>query len=397
MTMTDLGPAATAVVGVADLVSPTGTLGKPARALEAEAIAQALNDAGLSLNDVDGLFAATGVFPTLDLAEYFGIQPRYTDSTMTGGSSFEVHVEHAAMALSLGLCDVALIVYAQTPIFDFRSAGSTADKFSTMFSKFQSEELLQWEAPYGAGVPSVPYALAATRHMAEFGTTSEQLAAIAVSTRQWAAFNPRAKHRAPITVDDVLASPLIVDPLHRLDCCVLTDGAGAVIMTRADRARDLRQPPVYVLGCATAHTHGMVISQMPDLTRTAGSTSGPLALKRAGVTVGDIDVLETYDSFTITVLLALEDIGFCGKGEGGAFVSDGALAPGGTLPTNTSGGGLSYTHPGMFGIFLIVEAVRQLRGARGDGQVPGAELAVAHGCGGMLSATGTIVLGKDRP
>ena len=208
--------------------------------------------------------------------------------------------------------------------------------------------------------------------------------------------NPSARYREPITVDDVLASPMIAAPLHKLDCCLVTDGAGALVMTTADRARDLRRDPIYVLGAGTSHTHAMSISQMPDLTVTAGAVSGPLAFAMAGISAADVDVLETYDSFTITVLLALEDLGFCAKGEGGSFAADGRLGPGGALPTNTNGGGLSYTHPGMYGMFVLVEAVRQLRGGLADRQVPSAKVAVAHGCGGVLSSTSTVVLGTEE-
>jgi len=244
-------------------------------------------------------------------------------------------------------------------------------------------------------MPMGPYAMAATRHMAEYGTTPEQLAKIAVSTRQWASMNPKARYREPITVDDVLASPLQSSPLHLLDCCLVTDGAGAFVMTSAERADDLPRPPVYVLGAATAHDH-MMISQMPDLTRTPGAVCGPAAFAMAGVKPSDVDVLMGYDSFTITALLHLEDLGFCAKGEGGPFVEDDTIGPGGSLPMNTNGGGLSYTHPGMYGMFLIVEAVRQLRGECGARQVGGAEVAVAHGSGMVLSVMSTIVLGtKD--
>lgn len=256
--------------------------------------------------------------------------------------------------------------------------------------------MLEWDIPYGFGTPASSYSLAAMRHMTEYGTTSEQLAEIAVSTRRWASMNPRARYRDPLTVDDVLASPMVAAPLHKLDCCLVTDGAGAIVLTRADRARDLARDPVYVLGTGTSHTHAMSISQMPDLTVTAGAVSGPKAFAMAGLSPSDVDVVETYDSFTITVLLALEDLGFCAKGEGGEFVAEGRLGPGGSTPTNTNGGGLSYTHPGMYGMFLLVEAVRQLRGAAGDRQVPDAKVAVAHGCGGVLSSTSTVVLGTEE-
>jgi acetyl-CoA acetyltransferase len=250
---------------------------------------------------------------------------------------------------------------------------------------------LEWEMPFGMQSPIGAYALAASRHMAVFGTTSEQLAQIAVDTRRWASLNPKARYRDPQTVEDVLASPMVASPLHRLDCCLVTDGAGAIVLTSADRARDLRRPPAYVLGAASAHDHQM-ISQMPDLTRTPAQYSGPAALGMAGVTLDDIDLAMIYDSFTYTVLVTLESLGFCKPGEGGEFIR-GRLGPGGALPTNTNGGGLSYTHPGMYGMFLLLEAARQLRGEAGQRQVPGCEVALVNGTGGSLSSTGTLILG----
>jgi acetyl-CoA acetyltransferase len=344
---------------------------------------------------------ASGSFsPSMELAQHLGITPRWTDSTTTGGSSFEVHVEHAAAAIALGLCDVAVTSYCSTPRSDRRRGTGGFRSRAGM----PVGPVAEWELPFGLRMPLGGYALAASRHMAEFRTTSEQLAEIAVTTREWALRNPRAYHHGsgPITVDDVLASPIEASPLHKLDCCLVTDGAGAAVLTRADRARDLRKPPVAVLGAGSGHTHAM-ISAMPDLTRTAGAVTGPQAFGLAGCGPADVDVAELYDSFTITVLLALEDLGFCAKGEGGAFVEGGRLGPDGDLPANTNGGGLGYTHPGMYGMFLLVEAVRQLRGeaedrqvrrrrgGRGDG-LP--EVAVAHGCGGVLSSTSTLVLGS---
>jgi len=378
---------AAAVVGVADIASPTGALGRAERDLQLEMIAAALDDAGMTIDDVDGLATAGFGLPGLELAEALAIHPRWTDSTMVGGSSFEVHLEHAASAIATGLCTTALIVYAQAP-------RNSKDAWGNARRGFGRSPMTEWEMPYGMRMPMGAYALAASRHEYEFGSTAEQRAAISVATRQWAAFNPMARFRDPITIGDVLASPVQCSPLHRLECCLVTDGAGAVVVTRADRARDARHRPAYVLGAATCHTHSM-ISQMPDLTVTAGAVSGPNAFGRAGIAPGDVDVLELYDSFTITVLLALEDLGFCKKGEGGEFVSDGRLGPGGAQPTNTNGGGLSFTHPGMYGMFLLVEAARQLRGDCGERQVPGAEIAVAHGCGGVLSSTGTVVLGTE--
>ena len=379
-----------AIVGAADVVSPNGVLKKTIPALHAAVTKEALDDAGLSPKDVDAVFVAgSSPMASLEIAEYLGMRPRYSDTTMTGGSSFEMHVEHAASALAFGLCDVALVTFAQTP----RAPGAVGPgQRRREWDPTWRSPLMEWELGYGMRLPVGGYALAANRHQAVYGTSSEELAAIAVSTRAWAALNPRARHRDPLTVADVLASPYVCEPLHKLDCCLVTDGAGAIVLTRADRALDLRRPPAYVLGVGSAHTHAM-ISQMPDLTVTPGAVSGPKAFAMAGIGPADVDVLEAYDSFTITVLLALEDLGFCPKGEGGPFVRGDRLAPGGALPTNTNGGGLSYTHPGMYGMFLLVEAVRQIRGEAGPRQVPGAEIAVAHGCGGVLSATSTVVLG----
>jgi acetyl-CoA acetyltransferase len=238
--------------------------------------------------------------------------------------------------------------------------------------------------------------MAATRHMHDFSTSPEQLAEIAVAVRAHAAMNPAAMHRDPITVEDVLASRMIAEPLHLLDCCLVTDGGGALVITTAERARDLRQPPAYLLGAASAMTHWNV-SQMPDFTTTAAARCGPEAMARAGIRPSDVDVVQLYDSFTITVLLLLEDLGFCAKGEGGSFVTGGRIGPGGALPVNTDGGGLSACHPGMRGIFLLVEAVRQLRGQAGEAQVPDCQVAMACGSGGWLSCMGAVVLGAQHP
>jgi acetyl-CoA acetyltransferase len=378
---------AAALVGVADAVSPTGELESHGRALETAMIHEALADAGLTLDDVDGV---THAFSAAGLAEYLGIRPRYLDGTMVGGSSYELHVEHAAAAIATGLCDVVVGVYASTPRSDRKRPGAGGRAMPP-----GPNPMLEWEVPHGLRLPIGGYSLAASRHMAVYGTTPEQLAQIAVDTRRWAAMNPRARYRHPITVDDVLASPLQSSPLHLLDCCLVTDGAGAFVMTSAERARDLPKPPVWVLGAASHGDHSM-ISQMPDLTTTAGAVSGPAAFEMAGVKHDEVDLLMAYDSFTITALLHLEDLGFCDKGEGGAFVEDGTLGPGGSLPMNTNGGGLSYTHPGMYGMFLLVEAVRQLRGEAGDRQLDRHHVAVAHGSGGVLSTMGTVVLGTEE-
>jgi acetyl-CoA acetyltransferase len=374
---------AAAIVGVADAVAPSGELGGSVRGWEVAMVREALADAGLALSDVEGICSCTGgaLMHSVELAEYLGIQPRWTDSTNTGGSAFGVHVEHAAAAIHAGLCEVVLVVYAGLPRSSRGGIGALV-----------TGPRAEWELPYGILLPTGAYALAASRHMAQYGTRAEHLAQIAVSTREWAVRNPRARLQTPLSLDEAMASPVIASPLRKVDCCLVTDGAGAIVLASAERARDLRRPPVYVLGAGTSHSHSSIL-QMPDLTETCGVESGRRAFAMAGIRPSDVDVAELYDSFTITVLLALEDLGFCKKGEGGEFVASGALGPGGALPAQTSGGGLCYTHPGMFGIFLLVEAVRQLRGECGTRQVERPRVAVAHGCGGVLSATSTVVLG----
>jgi acetyl-CoA acetyltransferase len=371
-----------AIVGVAESDEIGYVPEKSALQHHAEAAHNALADAGLNKSDVDALFTAGP--STLVIGEYLGINPTYTDSTSVGGSSFVMHVRHAVSAIANGLCEVALVTHGQTGHSN-RGAGRAADGFNLAAA---------YEAPYGVIGPPISYSLAAMRHMAQYGTTSEQLAQIAVSTRQWAILNPKALMREPLTVEDVLNSRLISYPFHLLDCCLVTDAGAAVVVTSAARARDCRKPPVWILGAAEYHDHSM-ISQMPDLTVTPASVTGPAALAEAGVAHEDIDVLELYDSFTYTVLVTLEDLGFCRKGEGGPFVADGKLGPGGSLPTNTNGGGLSYTHPGMYGIFTLVEAVRQLRGEAGERQVEDCRIALCHGMGGSLSSSCTMILARD--
>jgi acetyl-CoA acetyltransferase len=351
--------------------------------LMAQASLRALEDCGLTVADVDGLFAASGQMgmATVSLGEELGIGPRYTDSTQIGGSSFEAHVNHARAAIGAGLCDVALIAYGSTQ----RSTGR---------GRARTPEPSPYEDPYRPWLPMTAYALAAMRHMHEFGTTREQLAEVAVAARQWAQLNPAAWSRDPLTVEEVLALPTLCDPFTVRDCCLVTDGGAAAVVVSSERARSLRKAPVHVLGAAEAHTHRH-IAAMPDLVRTCAVESGQRAFAEAGLTPADVDVVELYDAFTITPILFLEDLGFCAKGEGGAFVSGGRIAPGGELPVDTNGGGLSYCHPGMYGLLLLVEAVRQLRGECGARQVPGAHVALAHGNGGVLSSQATVVLGDD--
>jgi acetyl-CoA acetyltransferase len=360
---------------------------KSAFQLHAEAARNALADAGLGKDDVDAVFSA-GLWMGSETAEYLGIRPRYIDGTQIGGCSFIAHVQHAMAAIDAGVCSVALITHGE----------SGASRIGMPGTRFGADSFrLQFEAPYGLAGPPTGYALAAARHMHEFGTTSEQLAEVAVATRGWAMLNPRAAMRDPLTIADVLASRLIAWPLHLLDCCLVTDAGGAVVVTSAERARDLPKQPVYVLGTGEASTHVMV-SQMPDFARwDAARMSGERAFAMAGIRHRDVDVAQLYDAFTIVPIMALEALGFCAPGEGGSFVAGQRTAPGGEFPMNTSGGGLSYTHSGMYGMFTLVEAVRQLRGECGARQVADCRIALCHGLGGMFSAAATLIAGTEVP
>jgi len=357
----------------------------------AESARGALADCGLSLRDVDGLASAgisMGAMGIVQLAEYLNLKPRWLDGTNIGGSSFLAHVSHAAAAVHAGLCEVALILYGST-------AASNALAIGTGLGGGGRDPAAAFVGPYGLTTVG-SYALVARRHMERYGTRSEQLAEIAVTMRRHAALNPDAKMRRPITVADVLESRMISEPLHLLDCCIISDGGGALVVTRAARARELRKPPVMVLGCGEAVAHQELGA--PDLLTIAARQSGAQALGMAGVAHADLDLCTVYDSFTITVLATLENLGFCKPGEGGSFVSGGRIGLGGELPVNPDGGGLSSNHPGMRGIFLAIEAVRQLRGECGPRQVEGARLALAHGTGGTLGVAhsgATLVLGRD--
>lgn len=349
--------------------------------MAARAALLALADAGLCLAEVDAVYTSAPyeALGGMELAEYLGLTPKVTDCNRTGGSAFEVYVQQAALALEAGLIDCALIAYGSNPASNPPpGVGMTRQS--------------PWEAPYKPLAPLSSYALAASRHMHLYGTTREQLAEVAVAARRWAQLNPEAAVKDRLSVEDVLKARMVSDPLTVRDCCLFNDGAAAVVMVRADRARDCARAPVHVLGAAHAVTH-REISSMPDLTVTGAAISGPQAFAQAGVGPADMDVVMLYDAFTITPILFLEDLGFCPKGEGGRFVSNGHVAPGGGLALNTNGGGLSCVHPGMYGLFLLVEATRQLRGECGERQVENARLALAHGNGGVLSSEATVVLG----
>lgn len=374
-----------AIVGVAE--SDLGQVGPGLTSLDlvGQATTRALADAGLRMSDIDGLFTHSSFvqMPAVSTAQYLGIRPRLMDGTSIGGSSFVAHLHHAAAAIAAGQCEVALIVYGSIQ----RSASG---KLMTSGAALDRS----YETPYRPRFPVSSYALAAARHMREFGTTLEHLAEVAVAARAWARLNPVAFNRDPLTVDDVMASPVVSSPLRVRDCCLVTDGGGAVVVTSAERARSLRKDPIYVLGAGEAAYH-MDITQMPDLTTTATVDSAARAYAAAGLSAADVDLVQLYDAFTINTILFLEDLGFCAKGEGGAFVADGGIAPGGRLPVNTNGGGLSYCHPGMYGIFTIIEAVRQLRGEAGDRQVDAPSVGLVHGNGGTLSSQVTALLGTE--
>lgn len=348
-----------------------------------EAAYLALEDCGLSMGDVDGLYCALSGsgLPILNVAERLGIaeQLRHADGTMVGGSSFLFHLRSAISALATGQCSVALVCYGSNQ----RSAGG---KLASM------PDPQPFEAPYAPRYPISSYSLVAARHMHEFGTRREDLAHVALAARQWAQLNPAAFIRDQLSLQDVLAARMISDPISAADCCLVTDGGGALVLTRTEQARDLAKPLVPVLGTGIGITHRQ-ISRMPSLVETGAKRSGAAALAEAGVTPEQIDHVMLYDAFTICTLLFLEDLGFCAKGDGGAFVSSGAISPGGSLPVNTNGGGLSCNHPGMYGLFTLIESVEQLRGEAGERQVNGVELALAHANGGVFSSQATAILG----
>ncbi len=355
---------------------------KSALTLHAEAARNALDDAGLTIADVDGLFTA-GV-TSVQLGEYLGIVPRYSDGTNVGGCSFIMHVEHAMLAIAAGIIDVALITHGESgrSRVGMASGGIPPDSPQGQF-----------EQPYGAMGPTTLFSFPATRHMHEYGTTREQMAEVAVSNRKWAAMHPMAMMKDPISVNDVMNSRPICWPYTLFMCCLVTDAGGAVILTSANRARNLRKPPVHILGSGEATEHNMV-SMMADMTTSrAAKVSGKAAFDMAGVSHSDIDVAELYDAFAFTPMLALEDLGFVKPGESGPFMAERRTGPGGDFPMNTNGGGLSYTHSGMYGMFTLIELTRQLRGEAGERQVPDAKVGIAHGPGGMFAAASTLIAG----
>ena len=372
------------IVGV-DESDEIGVLpGKSQLSLHLEAMTNAIRDAGLKVSDVDGIFTAGQHSPAL-LGEALGVTPRYVDGTTVGGCSFIIMVEHAAAALHHGLCDVAVISHGESG----RSGVGVSPRRDTSITG-------QYEIPYGFGAAPTNFCMITTRHMHEYGTTLEQWAQVAVSTRAWACLNPKAMYKKPLTVEDVLKARPVIYPFTLLNICLVTDAGGAVVLTRADRARDCAKKPVYVRGMGEGTEH-VSLTQMKKLTFSeATRISGARAFAMAGVTHRDVNHIMLYDAFTSGPPLMLEALGFAKPGEGVTMFENGRSTPGGTLPINTNGGGLSYTHSGMYGIFPIIEATRQLRDEGGARQVPNVKLSLVNGMGGMLSAAGTLVLSNER-
>lgn len=377
-----------AIVGAAEC--DLGVTGKSVLTLQAQAITRALDDAGLRLSDVDGV-ATTGIgrFPAAQLADYLGLEPTWSEATYAGGSAYELMVARAVQAIDAGQATTVVVSFASN------QRSTRVRKIGGIFEEQTPE--IQFEQPYDPLHPISYFAMAAQQYLERYGGDRADLAEVPIAAREWALLNPAAyRHGAgALTVKDVLGSPMVSSPLTVADCCLVTDGGGAVVVTSSERARDLPKVPVEVLGYGECSTN-ISMTTANDLTLTGAARSAAEAFSRAGVTHADVDVVEIYDAFSISVVLALESMGFCGRGEGLEFIAGGRIRPGGALPLNTSGGGLSYCHPGQFGVLLLVEAVRQLRGECGDRQVPGATIAVAQGTGGIHATHNTVVLGVVR-
>ncbi len=373
-------PNSVAIVGA----SETTELGKvPTMSqvqLHADAALNAIADAGLELGDIDGI--ATGGHNAVEIAHYLGIVPEWLDGTSVGGCSFMLLVRHAAAAINEGLCTTVLITHGESGRSGLGRHGSSI--FPSLFQQ-------QFERPYGVTRPPTMFTIPVLRYMKQYALTEETLAMVAVVQREWAGLNPRASFRDPITVDDVLNSRMICYPFRLLMCCLVTDGGGALVLTRSDRARDLRRPPVYIRGTGESGETPL-ISQMDDFTSSAAfRVAGARAFSSAGICHDDVDHLMIYDAFAHLPIYGLEDLGFVGRGEAGPFIAEGHTRPGGSLPLNTNGGGLSYMHSGMYGMYALQEGVRQMRG-EAPAQVEDAEISVVHGVGGMFGASGTIVM-----
>ena len=374
-----------AIVGAAETTELGRIPGMSQIQLHADAALNTLADAGLTAKDIDGV-ATAGESP-VGIAHYLGIAPRWVDGSSVGGCSFMLHVRHAVAAIEAGYVDTVLVTHGESGRSGVGRGGGGGGRGSLA---------AQFEGPYGSMGPTTMFTIGVLRYMKRYGMTHEQLAMVAVVQREWAGMNPRASYRDPITVDDVLDSRMIAYPFHLLECCLVTDGGGALILTKAERARDFPTKPVYILGSGESVETPMV-SQMKDLTSSqAFRIAGGDAMRSAGIDHADVDHMMVYDAFAHLPIWGLEDLGFCARGEAAAFIEDGNTRPGGTLPLNTNGGGLSYMHSGMYGMYALQESVRQLRGTA-PAQVSGAEVSVCLGVGGMFAASGCIVMTNQMP
>jgi acetyl-CoA acetyltransferase len=374
-----------AVVGAAETTELGRIPGMSQIMLHADAALNAMKDCGLTPKDIDGV-ATAGEVPQA-LAQYLGITPTWADGTAVGGCSFMLHVRHAAAAINEGLCKTVLITHGESG--KSRVAPTPRPPYPDSLAG-------QFEAPYGVMGPPTMFTIPVLRYMKTYGITEEQIAMVSVIQREWAAKNPRATFKDPLTVDDVLNSRMIAYPFRILMCCLVTDGGGALILTSAERAKDFPQKPVYILGTGES-VEGPMISQMEDFTSSkAFRVSGKKAFDEAGIKHADVDHLMIYDAFAHLPLYGLEDLGFVGRGEAAAFIGDRNTAIGGKLPCNTNGGGLSYMHSGMYGMYALQESVRQMRGIA-PAQIPGAKISVCHGVGGMFAASGTIIFSNEAP
>lgn len=380
-------PGSVAIVGAAEMVSPEGVFPEFSQlGLHAEAGIRAMKEAGLKPSDIDGV-ACAGASPT-ETAFYLGISPTYVDGTQVGGCSFMIHVRHAVAAIEAGLATTVLITHGESGKTGIGRGGFPMGARQSLGAQFE-----QWTGPTG---PPSMFTIPVMRYLKKYNITQEQLAMVAVVQREYAARNPNAMMKDPITVEDVLNSRMIAYPFRLLMCCLVTDGAGALILTSADRAKEFPTKPVYILGTGESVETPMV-SQMEDFTSSkAFSVAGPTAFREAGIERSDVDHLMIYDAFAHLPLYGLEDLGFVGRGEAAAFIGDGNTRPGGKLPLNTNGGGLSYTHSGMYGMYALQESVRQMRGTA-PAQVDGAKISVSHGVGGMFAASGTVIMSNQRP
>ncbi len=376
-------PNSVAIVGAAETTDMGTVPGLAQIGLHADAALNALADCGLTIKDIDGV--ATAGHNATEVAHYLGITPTWVDGTSVGGCSFMLHVRHAVAALESGLCTTVLITHGESG----RSRVGVAARgiFPSLFDQ-------QFELPYGVMAPPTRFTIPVMRKMKDHGITEEQLAMVAVVQREWAAKHPRASFRDPITVDDVLNSRMIAYPFRKLMCCLVTDGGGALILTKADRAKDMPTKPVYIRGAGES-VETPLVSQMKDFTSSqAFRISGKLAFESAGISHADVDHLMIYDAFAHLPIYGLEDLGFVKPGEAAQFIAEGNTRPGGKLPLNTNGGGLSYMHSGMYGMYALQESVRQMRGVS-PAQIEGAKISVCHGVGGMFAASGTVVMTNE--